>query len=97
MKSMCQEPRRSSPSVASCRPIGLLQAHRLADRLILDRAQLVGVDGARRVVGPGLQQRRRAQQAADVIGAERRLGTPGHGSGLYRRLFRMQPDGNGLP
>ena len=47
MKSMCQDVRRNSPSVADCSPTVLLHAHDVADRLVLDRAQLGGVDLAR--------------------------------------------------
>jgi hypothetical protein len=49
-----------------------LHLHGFADRLVLDRAQLVTIDATRGVVITGLKQRRRAEQAADVVGAERR-------------------------
>ena len=50
----------------------LLQLHDLADRLVLDLAE-VGI-----VALASGEQVRRAQQAADVVGAERRRVTPGH-------------------
>ena len=59
----------------------LLLAHDVADRLVLDRRA-----ARRRRCGPGLevlaglQQPRRAQQAADVVGAEGGPGACGHGS-----------------
>ena len=49
----------------------LLQRDDVADRRVLDRAQLVVVDAAGRVVLAGLEQLGRAQQAADVVGPER--------------------------
>ena len=58
----------------------LLQRHRVADGAVLDRLELVVGET---VLAPGavrLAQLGRAQQAADVIGAERRAGIgPGHG------------------
>ena len=72
MKSMCQEVRRNSPSVADCSPTSscIRTTSRIA--VVLDRAQLLGVEvGRRRAAVAGLEQRRRAQQAADVVGAER--------------------------
>ena len=71
MKSMCQE---RAPELAVGRraqaDLGL-HRHHLADRLVLGGAQLLGGEPAGRVVGPRGQQLRRAQQAADVVGAER--------------------------
>ena len=67
-------PRRAPELAVGGRPqadLGLL-ANRLADRLVLDRAQRVTVDRAPRERGTGLEQLRRAQQAAHVVGAERR-------------------------
>ena len=72
MKSMCQEARRNSPSVTGAQPDLLLHAHDLADRVVLDGAQLLVVEPAVRVRGPRVEQPLRAQQAADVVGAERR-------------------------
>ena len=57
----------------------LLQGDDIADRLVLDRAQAGGVDPARREIMAGLHQCSRAQQAADVVGPERRLGAGVHG------------------
>ena len=73
MKSMCHEARRNSPSVADWQPDVLLHAHHVADRLVLDRAQLARVDRPRGVVvARAASSRSRSQQAADVVGAERR-------------------------
>ena len=69
MKSMCQEARRNSPSVADWQADVVLQRDDLADRLVLDRAQLVRRRSGRRVVLARLEQLRRPQQAADVVGA----------------------------
>ena len=51
----------------------LLLAHDLADRVVFDRAQRRRVDATVREVVARLQELRRAEQAADVVGAERRL------------------------
>jgi hypothetical protein len=51
---------------------GVLQRDRFADRLVLDRAQLRLVDRPGRACFTGPAQRRWAEQAADVVGAERR-------------------------
>ena len=53
-------------------PDVLLHLHGFADRLVLDRTQLVAVDAPRGVVLAGLKQRRWAEQAAHVVGAKRR-------------------------
>ena len=53
----------------------LLQLDRVADRVVLDRAQLFGVDRVVREVLARLQQRGRAEQAADVVGSVRRAGS----------------------
>ena len=55
----------------------LLQGDDVADRVVLGRAQAVGVDAAFAEVLPGLHELARAQQAADVLGPERRLGAGG--------------------
>ena len=52
----------------------LLQLHDLADRLVLDAAQLLGVDLCLRMTLARLKQPRRPQQAAHVIRTERGLG-----------------------
>jgi hypothetical protein len=57
----------------------LLHRHHLADRVVLDGPQLVVVDLPGGVILAGLEQRLRPQQAADMIGAERWLGTCRHG------------------
>ena len=76
----------------------LLHAHRLADLLILDRAQLGGRDLACGEVVAGLEQPRRAQQAADVVGAERGAGPTGHGKpfSISRGDERARASGAGL-
>ena len=79
MKSMCQEVRRNSPSVAERSPTSACIAHDVADGLVLDDAQLVGGDPPSAVLGPGLQQVLRPQQAADVVGPERWGGAQRHG------------------
>jgi len=61
--------RRNSASVGDCKPL-LLRANDLADRLILDLPQCDGVDAARREVVALLQQPRRAEEAATVVGSE---------------------------
>ena len=55
----------------------LLLAHGLPDRVVLDPTELGGVDPAGCVIVARLQQLRRAEQAADVVGAERWLGACG--------------------
>ncbi len=52
----------------------LLDAHRLADRLVLRGGQGRPVDAPRRVLQAPCLERGRAQQAAHVVGAERRSG-----------------------
>jgi hypothetical protein len=59
----------------------VLQLDRAADRVVLGRAERVGVDRPGLEVGAGLGQRGRAQEAADVVGAERRQGVLGHAPG----------------
>ena len=59
----------------------LLQGDDVADRVVLDGPQAGGVDPAGGEVVTGLHQRPRAQQAADVLGPERRLGAGVHGRG----------------
>ena len=78
MKSMCQEARRNSPSVADCRPTSSC-IRTAGDLLVLDRPQVSRRDPAGREVVARPQQSLRAQQAADVIGAERGAGPAGHG------------------
>ena len=49
-----------------------LQRHDVADRRVLDLPQPVVVELAGLVPGAGVEQRRRSEQAADVVGTERR-------------------------
>jgi hypothetical protein len=65
----------------------LLHRDGVADRCVLDGAQLVGVDLTAREALAGSQQGRRAQQAPDVIGPEGRSGAGGRGgSGSSHRM-----------
>ena len=54
------------------------------DRLVLHPAQAVGIELSGREGLAGLEQRGRAEQAADMVGAERRRVTDGHGVQRYR-------------
>ena len=85
MKSMCHDARRNSPSVAERSPTSscLRTTSRIASSSIA--AQLGRVDPAGGVVVARLQQLRRAEQAADVVGAERRLRACAHRIGLLGR------------
>ena len=56
----------------------LLRRDGLDDRGVLGLAQLLAADRARGELLAGVQQGRRAQQAPDVIGAERRLCSLAH-------------------
>ena len=58
----------------------LLHPHRLGDLHVLDGPQVSRRDPAGGEVVAGLVQARRAQQAANVVGAERRAGSAGHGA-----------------
>jgi hypothetical protein len=57
----------------------LLHGHGVADGVVLDLAQPVGVQGAGGEALPRLEQGLGAEQAPDVVGAERRLTTSMHG------------------
>ena len=57
----------------------LLHRDRAGDLLVLDRRQVSRGDPARGEVVTGLQQPLGAEQAADVVGAERGAGPAGHG------------------
>jgi hypothetical protein len=48
-----------------------LKSNHVPDCRIFDSAQLRAIDGAAAVAFAGVEQRRRAQEAADVIGAKR--------------------------
>ena len=80
MKSMCHDARRNSPSVAERSPTSRWSATTSRDRRVLDAAQLVGVDRAVGEPLPRLEQLGRAQQAADVVGAEGRSVSLCHGA-----------------
>src|SRR5271156_1888073 len=54
-------------------PDALLERDRVANRRVFDGAQLLGGDFAARAIAAGLQQFRWPQQAADVVGSERRI------------------------
>ena len=73
MKSMCHDARRNSPSVADCRPISscLRTISRIASSSTARSASASMRPFAKS--SRALQQLRRAEQAADVVGAERRL------------------------
>ena len=64
--------RRNSPSVMPCRPRSSWHLHDVADRVVLDRAQRGGGDLAACELLARVEQLLRPQEAADVIGAERR-------------------------
>ncbi len=66
----------------------LLAPDDLADRLVLQPAQLGVVDAAGGVVLAGLQKLLRAQQAADVVGSERWLGSHDASCIRSRRYIR---------
>ena len=88
---MCQEARRYSPSVTDCEADLLLQLDDVADRPILDATELDGIDAAGLPRLARLKKRRRTQQAADVIGTERRRRALGHGpSSLIANLTLMR-------
>src|SRR5262249_58896947 len=59
-------------------PDPLLLVDRCFDLAILDRAQRLGGDCVARALLARRLERRRAQQAADMIGAKRRTGALGH-------------------
>src|SRR5262249_56330357 len=61
----------------------------LLDLAVVDRVELGGGDGALFALGARLLERRRAQEAADMIGAERRFGSL-HRSGSLRAIDREQ-------
>ena len=69
----------------------LLHGEDVADALILQFAELGVADLLGGMPAEGLPQRRRAQQAADVIGAERRsaLGGGTHARGLPDKFYSL--------
>ena len=70
-KSKCHQERRNSPSVASLQADLLLLLDDLPDLLVLDGLELRGRDLALLALGARLLQRGGAQQAADLVGADR--------------------------
>ncbi len=52
----------------------LLEGDDIADRRVLDSTQLRRIDGPRLKTRSGIDKRRGAQEAANVVGAERGLG-----------------------
>ena len=79
MKSMCHDVRRNSPSVAVCSPTSSCRRTTSWMLGVLDRAQLLVGRPRRRRAARGPRAARRAQQAADVVGAERWRGACSHG------------------
>src|SRR5262249_46419239 len=67
----------------------LLQRDHLPDRLVLDRAQPGTVDHSLRVLLARAQQRRRADQAADMLGSKRRTGRRAHGTSSDDRAHAL--------
>src|SRR5262249_54248711 len=87
------------PRGASELPVGgnaqanlLLQPHSPADLLVLGRAQLRGIDLPGREVGSGAGEAARAEEAADVVGAERWARPDGH-SFKSRAAFALRING----
>ena len=70
---MCHQERRNSPSVTALRPDLFLLLDHARDLAVLDLLELLGRDFALGALGACLVQRGGSKQAADVIGAERRL------------------------
>src|SRR5258706_6111543 len=54
----------------------LLPLDDLLDLAVLDRLELGGGDGTLFALGPRFLERRRAQEAADMVGTKRRVGSP---------------------
>jgi len=70
---------RRAPELAvgrGSKPDVLLHPHDAADGVILGGPQLVGVDPARRASLPRAKELRWTEQAADVVGPERRSVAP---------------------
>src|SRR4051812_7850956 len=63
----------------------LLHPHDLADRLVLDLAEPLARQAPARERGPGFEELLRTEQAADVVGPERRCGR--HGAPQSRGSF----------
>ena len=71
--------RRNSPSVTLLQAHVFLELDDLGDRVVLDGAQRLGRDRAGGTLLARLEQALRAQEAADVVGAEGGLGAGRHG------------------
>ncbi len=86
MKSMCHEARRNSPSVADRRPTA--SCIRTASRIASSSSprSSIGSIAAGGEVLARLQELRRAEQAADVVGAERRCRARGHAPCIPRAV-----------
>ena len=82
---MCQERAPELPVGDRLQAGVVLQIDHLLDRLVLNLAQLVGVDLPGLEPGPGPGQLGRAQQAADVVGPERGCRALGQVTALLSR------------
>ena len=80
-KSRCHQSRRNSPSVTASRPIASCFATASRIAAILDLRERRRGELAALRLRPRFAQLRRAQQAADVVGAERGLGRLRHDGG----------------
>ena len=89
MKSMCHDVRRSSPSVAACRPTS--SCIRTTSRIASSSTRAAPPSSIRPsgVLLARLEKRGRAQQAADVVGAER-WPLASHRASLRDSLERVQ-------
>ena len=58
----------------------LLLAHDVANRVVLDGAQLIGAQAPGGVLGSRVRELRGTQERPDVVGAERGAGPGGHGA-----------------
>ena len=65
-----------------------LEGDRIADRVVLDRAQLGRIDAPRLVVGAGAPDPLGPEQAADVVGAKRWARARGHARRIVSRRTR---------
>ena len=88
---MCQERRRNSPSVAAWSPTSSWRRTASRMAVVLDRAQLGRVDPPRGEVVARGEQVRRAEQAADVVGAERRCRARRHQAGAWQTASTLFP------
>ena len=85
---MCQEPRRNSPSVTPLRPSSACIATAWLMQSSSQPRKVVGVDPVALVLGARRQQRLRPQQAADMLGPERRARRAAVGHFLLRLRLR---------